>query len=139
MTKSEQARADAMADAETLSCRRIEPMCTCKVGPGKFEGESALTFLAYQSMLLGCSDETHGSTDFFKGPLNFDADRETVDAARSYGYCEACIAEALAENPYGMSIMEDSQGFVYGDVYETQAEYEDAIAAACEDDDDEIV
>ena len=28
-------------------------MCECKVGPGKFEAESALTFLAWESMLNG--------------------------------------------------------------------------------------
>ena len=108
-------------------------ICTCKVGPGKFEGESALTFLAYQSMLLGCSDETHGSTDFFKGPLNFDADQETVDAARSYGYCDECIESALSERPYGMAIWESNDGFVCGVTYETQSEYEEAVAAACEE------
>ena len=112
-------------------------MCECKVGPGKFEGESALTFLAYQSMLLGCSDMSIGTVDFFKGPLNFDADAEMVSAARAYGYCESCIAEALAERPYGMSIGEDSQGFVWGATYDTAKEYDEAVARAEEDEADE--
>jgi hypothetical protein len=113
--------------------------CTCNVGPGKFEGESALTFLAYQSMLLGCSDVSTGTEehliDWFKGPLNFDADHETVEAAEAYGYCAACIEEAINERPYGMSLRERSDGFVYGTVYETQAEYDAAFAEAEAEDD----
>jgi len=108
-------------------------VCECQVGPGKFEGESALTFLAYHAMTLGCSDETVGAVDFFKGPLNFDADVETVAAARAYGYCELCIAEALAERPYGMSIGEDSQGFVWGATYDDAATYDAAVELAEED------
>lgn len=109
-------------------------MCECRVGPGKFEGESALTFLAYQSMLLGCCDETVGSVDFFKG---FDADADAIEAARAYGYCEPCIAEALAERPYGMSIWESDQGFVYGTTYNTAKEYDKAVTQAMARDDDE--
>ena len=107
-------------------------MCECKVGPGKFEGESALTFLAYHSMLLGCSDETIDAVDFFKAPLDFDP---YAPEAREYGYCEVCIAEALAERPYGMAISEDSQGFVWGVTYDTAEEYVAAISAAYDDDD----
>ena len=105
-------------------------MCECKVGPGKFEGESALTFLAYQSMLNGFSDESIGAVDFFKAPLGFDADPEAIKAAREYGYCEACIAEALAERPYGMAISEDSQGFVWGELYATAKAYDKAVSQA---------
>jgi hypothetical protein len=112
-------------------------MCECKVGPGKFEGESALTFLAYQSMLLGCSDESHGSADFFKGPLDFDADAEMVAVARDYGYCEPCIEGALAERPYGMSIWESDQGFVYGTTYDDAKAYDKAVAQAEADDESE--
>jgi len=111
--------------------------CTCQVRPGKFEGESALTFLAYQSMLLGCSDLTAGSVDFFKAPLNFDADQETVKAAREYGYCEACISEALEERPYGMSICESSDGFVYGSTYDNAEDYNEAVKSAEEEEGEE--
>jgi hypothetical protein len=110
-------------------------MCECKVGPGKFESESALTFLAYQSMLMGGGDESIGAVEFFKGPLDFDADAETVEAARDYGYCEPCIAEALAERPYGMSISEDSQGFVWGTTYDSAKAYDAAVKIAEEDED----
>lgn len=109
-------------------------MCECKVGPGKFEGERTLTFLAYQSSLLGCADATTGAEDtlidWFRAPLNFDADQETVAAARAYGYCEACIAEALASDVAGISIWERSDGFVYGTVYQTRDEFDAAIAEA---------
>jgi hypothetical protein len=88
-------------------------------------------------MLLGCSDVSYGAVDFFKGPLNFDADAETVAAARAYGYCEPCIAEALAERPYGMSIGEDSQGFVWGATYATTKAYDKAVARAEADEADE--
>ena len=109
-------------------------MCECQVGPGKFEGESALTFLAYHAMTLGCSDETVGAVDFFKAPLDFDP---YAPEARDYGYCEPCIAEALAERPYGMSIGEDSQGFVWGATYATTKAYDKAVARAEADEADE--
>jgi len=105
-------------------------MCECRVGPGKFEGESVLTFLSYHAMTLGCSDETVGAVDFFKAPLDFDP---YAPEARDYGYCEACIVEALAERPYGMSICEDSQGFVWGATYDDVKAYDAAVKIAEED------
>lgn len=68
--------------------------CTCHVGPGKFEGESALAALAYESMMLGGADvttyegEDGPATDWFRAPLGFDADEETVQGARDAGFCE---------------------------------------------------
>ena len=110
-------------------------MCECKVGPGKFEGESALTFLAWQSMLMnGGGDTTTGDdgnvVEWFLSPFNFDADPEAVEAARDYGYCEACIAEALADDSAGLSLWESSQGFVYGTTYATREEFDKALAEA---------
>lgn len=110
-------------------------MCECKVGPGKFEGESALTFLAYQSSLLGGADATTYDggdmpTDWFRRPFNFDADAETVDAARAYGYCEPCIVEALTDASYGLAIRESDQGFVYSRTFDTRKEFDAALDEA---------
>lgn len=109
-------------------------MCDCKVGPGKFEGESALTFLAYQSGLLGCSDATtydgDRAVDWFRAPFNFDADHQTVNEARAYGYCEPCIEAALRDESKGLSLREDSQGFVYGTTFATAAAFDRALARA---------
>ena len=109
-------------------------MCECNVGSGKFEGESALTFLAYHAMTLGCSDETIGATDFFRAPLDFDP---YAPDASDYGYCEECIAEALAMRPYGMSIWESDQGSVYGRIFDTAKAYDKAVAQAGADEADE--
>ena len=109
-------------------------MCDCKVGPGKFEGEGALTFLAWQSMLNGGGDTTTGDdgnvVEWFRAPFNFDADPEVVKAARGHGYCEACIAEALAEDSAGLSLWESSQGFVYGTTYVTREAFDRALDRA---------
>ena len=105
--------------------------CTCNVGPGKFEGESCLTFMAYQQMLLGAADITIGRYDFFKAPFNFDADQCVVKAARAYGYCDECIAARSAAA--GLVISEDDQGFVYCTAYATEAEYDTAQQTAEEE------
>ena len=117
-------------------------MCTCKVGPGKFEGERALIYIAWQSAMLGTSDATTGDsewgtlTDWMFAPFHFDADPETVQAAREYGYCEACIAEALADESAGLALWESEQGFVYGAAYATREEFDKALADAEVGDDD---
>jgi hypothetical protein len=103
-------------------------MNCCTVGPGKFEGESALTFLAYQAMLQGGVDESIGHVDFFKGPF---ADfKDHAGEAGDYGYCPECIDAALADDAYGISIIEDEQGFVWLESYGTAEEFDAALAAA---------
>src|SRR3990167_5571871 len=106
-------------------------MCECKVGPGKFEAESALTFLAWESMLNGGGGTTTGDdgnvVEWFLSPFNFGADPEAVEEARDYGYCEACIAEALADDSAGLSLWVSSQGFVYGTTYATREEFDKAL------------
>jgi hypothetical protein len=105
--------------------------CMCNVGPGKFEGESCMTFMAYQQMCLGNSDLSVGRYDFFKAPFLFDADQEVVKAAKGYGYCEACIEER--SESYGYVIWESAQGFAYGRDLVTKDEYEGAIKTAEEE------
>ena len=109
-------------------------MCDkCKVGPGRFEGGSALTALAYSSMLNGGADFTeydafdHGA-DFFKAPFGFDADAVNVEFAQSVGFCKACIAEALENDSFGLSVYQDDNGFIYCNTYATEDEYDTAIA-----------
>ena len=113
-------------------------MCECMVGPGKFEGEGALTALAYSSMLSGGSDLTEYEPDettveFFKAPFNFDADEENVSFAREQGLCDDCIREALDDESFGLALWEDSQGFVYVQTFDDESEWNDAIALYGED------
>ena len=111
--------------------------CKCEVGPGKFEGEGALTFMAYQQMCLGNVDENVGRYDFFKAPFNFDADREVTKAAKEYGYCDECIEEASGHGKaYGLAIYESDQGFIYCETFETEKDYDKAIAIAQEESED---
>lgn len=108
-------------------------MCECKVGPGKFEGEPALTFMAWEQAMLGNSDSTTGEdrpVDWLRSPLNLDADASVVESARAYGYCDACIAEAGSDVGGGVAVWEDSQGFVYAEVYETRGAFDRALMAA---------
>ncbi len=111
--------------------------CTCQVGPGKFEGEPARVFMAYQQMCLGGSDETIGRYDFFKAPFNFDADQSVVRDALAYGYCQACVDGYDEPRLYGMAMWEDDSGFVYAETFETEAEYDKAVRDAEAEDDDE--
>jgi len=101
--------------------------CACKVGPGKFEGEPALAFLAYQH--VGNADTTTGVRDWFRRPLNFDTDGAD-QRALDYGYCQECVNEALADGSYGLSLVEDEQGFVWLDTYDTAEEFDAALSAA---------
>src|SRR5262245_35398130 len=104
--------------------------CTCHVGPGKFEGESALTFMAYQQAMLGNSDMSVGRYDFFKAPFMFDADQSVIREAKDYGYCDECIEKHDDHSHYGMVISQDDRGFVWRTVYDTQAEYDAAVTEA---------
>jgi hypothetical protein len=110
--------------------------CSCDVGPGKFEGEPAMTFLCFQRALDGCADESPADgVDFYRlkaedRPL-FPA--EYQDAAREYGYCDRCIAETCASTAYGYATEETEQGFVNGAEYATKDEYDNALTAIADD------
>jgi hypothetical protein len=102
----------------------MDMSCGCRVGPGKFEGEPALTFLAFQH--VGNEDASTGRTDWFRKPFNFDTGG-AVEAALAYGYCQPCINAALADDSYGLGITTDEQGFVWLDCWATQAEFDKAL------------
>lgn len=107
----------------------------CKPGPGKFEGESALAVMAYESANLGCADDDFNGLSWFKAPLNFDADTECVDAAKREGFCDACIADAIdhARELAGYLLHEDGNGFAYGTEFESADDYEAHYAAQLDD------
>lgn len=107
--------------------------CTCKVGPGKFEGEGVLAFMAWEQVMIGGSDETIGPYDFFKAPYAFNEDADAVKAALAYGYCQDCI-DNHDDVSYGLVISESDQGFIYCTMYATKDEYERAIDDAIKED-----
>ena len=121
--------------------RRTMKSCGCQVGPGKFEGESALAYLAYLSALHGDADTStyHGDTvvDWFRSPFNFDAEREAVFSCQAYGFCEPCVKQALEDESFGLSLRQDNNGFVYLTRYATEKEYDEALAVA-EDEESEL-
>lgn len=104
-------------------------MCNCNIGPGKFEGEPALTFLAYHE---GFGDASTEQTEWFRGPFTFSP--QDLKAALEYGYCDACIIEALTNESYGLSVYESDQGFVYLTCYGTSDDFDTALAEAEADD-----
>lgn len=115
--------------------------CTCKVGPGKFEGEPAIAFLAHEAVLNGWGDITTGGdegdgplTDWLNTFTQSDITAEMRQAARSYGYCEECIDAASA--PHGLATWEDGQGFVGCEVFESDEAYT-AKLKECEEADQE--
>lgn len=115
--------------------------CTCHVGPGKYEGESAFIFMAHCQANLGNSDYSTIRYDFLKAPWGFDADQSVVREALDYGYCAACV-ETYADDyrdDYGVVLWTSDQGFAGGRVLRTEAEWNQAIrdAEAEEGDDDE--
>lgn len=110
--------------------------CKCDIGPGKFEGESALTFMAFEQAMLGNSDISTGDgesgslVDWLRVPLNLDADQSVIRAALDYGYCQECIDDAGSDIRGGIAVWEDSQGFVYSREFATREEFESALAEA---------
>src|SRR5262245_45494034 len=107
--------------------------CTCKVGPGQFEGEPALVFMAHEQMCMGMSDDSIGRYDFFKAPFNFDADSEVVKAALAYGYCQECVDGYDDKDAYGMVIWTRDDGFACGNVYYSEKKYNEAVEDAEEE------
>jgi hypothetical protein len=83
-------------------------------------------------MLDGGSDESlDRGVDFYR----FDGERplfcdEYKQAARDYGFCDACIDEACESESYGFATEETEQGFVNGFEFATKAEYDEALADA---------
>jgi len=117
--------------------------CTCKVGPGKFEGEGALTFMAWEQAMLGNADISTGSNDndlvdWLRSPLNLDADQEVVKAALDYGYCQECIDEAGTGVGGGVAVWSDGNGFVYCRSFDTRAEFDEALAKQQEIDEQSV-
>ena len=88
--------------------------------PGKFEGETALTVLAYHAANEGRADYDFGAECFFDPPLDFDSE-DAKRFARIHGYTDEEIHAALAEAKElcGFSFYETEQGFVYGKRYES--------------------
>jgi hypothetical protein len=122
---------------QAYSDQSRESKCTCSVGPGKFEGEPAETFMAYEQAMLGNTDASTGEsdmpgsmTDWLRSPLNLDADSDVVRAAIAYGYCPTCVEAAGKDIAGGIAIYENEQGFVYGTSYATREEFDAALAAA---------
>ena len=108
-------------------------MCDCKVGPGKFEGEGAVTFMAWERAMLGNSDCTTYEaypTDWLRSPLNLSADQSVVEAARAYGYCAPCVESAGQDIHGGVAVWEDSQGFVYCQTFDTREAFDKALSEA---------
>lgn len=109
-------------------------MCECKVGPGKFEGEPASTFMAWEHTMLGSVDVSTGeggrTVDWLRAPLNLDADASVVKAALAYGYCRACVDEAGQDVRGGMALWESDHGFVYARVFVTREEFDRALDRA---------
>lgn len=108
----------------------------CKVGPGKFEGEGALAFMAYSGIGNGdfsTFDEYDRETEWFRAPLNLDTDGAD-EAAKAYGYCGACVSAASGGFPEGIhggvSLHEDDNGFVYLTRYKTREAFDKALGKA---------
>lgn len=109
--------------------------CGCNPGPGKFEGESAITYLAWCAVLDGGGELTTGGeggdgplTDWFGTFTAPDIAEEWKQSAEDYGFCRPCVEAASA--PYGLAVWEDSQGFVGCAVFESQEEHDKARKAA---------
>jgi len=106
--------------------------CKCKVGPGKFEGEPAHVFMAWEQAMLGNADVTVGRYDFLRAPFNLDADRCVVEAAREYGYCEECTESTgdVLREAAGLVVWPDDVGFVYCRTFKTREAFDKAIEEA---------
>lgn len=113
--------------------------CTCKVGPGRFEAEGVLTFLAHEAAGNGCADDSAGRYDFFKAPFEFDT-VDAIHAAVEYGYCVDCLDDYDSGDVYGCAVWLTDQGFAECVTFATAEEYDAALAEAeaedCEDNDE---
>lgn len=91
-------------------------MCNLKSNPGKFEGESCITYLAYGWMLNSLQDDTEYSDDdnllydnpveVFNGPFNLSHEESGI-------LCIECANDILqAEH---IKFWQDDQGFAYSE------------------------
>lgn len=115
-----------------LEGKELSMPCKCKIGPGKFEGEPAHTFMAWQQVMLGNADISTGSEgsliDWLRSPLNLDADQSVVKDAKAYGYCAECIEAAGKDIRGGVAVWEDGHGFVGCKVFNTREKFDAALA-----------
>lgn len=116
------------------------------VGPGRFEGEPASTFLLWTWSLDGTDEESgdvsgeSGHSGLWSGCMrgSFDVfgDPEAYQAARDEGYTETELAEA-AETllaAVGAIVQTDDRGFISGSVYTTLEALESDWARILEED-----
>lgn len=98
--------------------------CSCNIGPGRFEGEPASTFILDHLTMDGEGEQIMYAED--AGCVVFDGQFTVADysadadlAAVDYGYCQPCVDAAWCElrDMVGAVVSWDAQGFVYGRVY----------------------
>lgn len=99
--------------------------CTCTVGPGKFEGEGALTCLAWHALCDGACDEEIGRYAIFKAP--FHSLIEYAGQAREYGYCDTCIVNGLLDPCFAIALWESDQGFVNCEHFDNEREFAESL------------
>jgi hypothetical protein len=83
--------------------------------------------LAYQH--LESADATTGGVGWFRAPFGFDADLAR-EHALGYGYCTECVDSAFKDPAAGLSLVEDEQGFVWLTRYAVAEEFDRALLAA---------
>lgn len=118
--------------------------CCCKVGPGRYEGESAETVMLAEMAADGCA-EMHGpdgaSYDYFApvagavfGPGDFTDD--VVTAAREAGFCWPCIAAGILRllKCKGAVVGQTEQGFIWSRIADTDDEHVQMLADIAADD-----
>lgn len=108
--------------------------CTCTVGPGKFEGEPASTFLLHLIAQDGADaatyDDADDVTEWLRGPVTSVRAEEWQDA-NDYGYCRECIKAAIniLGSMAGAAVWTDGQGFAGARIFESKEEFEALLAA----------
>jgi len=100
-----------------------ETHCHCP-GPGKFQGEPASTFIAWDLVCRGFVDEEIDQYSFIRYPHA--PTHEEYHDAREAGYCGLCIEEAFESSQfnYGVMVYEDDTGFIYGTILATRKEWD---------------
>ena len=113
----------------------------CKRQPGKFEGSNgALEYFFYDAMLNGGGDDTTGGenespiTEWLQIQNHDIADLRSMHARDTDGwhFCQEHCRQAALElkDAYGVSIFEDSNGFVHVSVYDHEHTYDSARDAS---------
>ena len=103
-------------------------MHKCTYGPGKFEGETPLTWLAWQAIMNGGGDDDIGRYTFLRAPFDGLLDFATPDAP----FCPECCKQDVeaAKDVAGIVICERDDGFVCGEWLNTTGEYWRAVNEA---------